>query len=109
MLVFFFFFLRINLTINVAHPVFLMHIQSLLSGYTPALHVPDVEPHMLSSTYLSRLVKDAELLDNLSHTFIFLNNDNRRLLCNMYIKKLKRLINQIEVTVFNRSFYLLCF
>ncbi len=31
----FLFFLRINLTINVAHPVFLMHTQSLLSGYTP--------------------------------------------------------------------------
>ncbi len=29
-------FLRINLTINVAHPVFLMHIQTLLSGYVPA-------------------------------------------------------------------------
>ncbi len=28
-------FFRINLTINVAHPVFLMHIQSLLSGYAP--------------------------------------------------------------------------
>ncbi len=25
----------INLIINVAHPVFLMHIQSLLSGYAP--------------------------------------------------------------------------
>jgi len=33
----FLFFLRINLTINVAHPVFLMHIQSLLSGYAPAV------------------------------------------------------------------------
>ncbi len=32
----FLFFLRINLTINVAHPVFLMHTQSLLSGYAPA-------------------------------------------------------------------------
>ncbi len=31
----FLFFLRINLTINVAHPVFLMHTQSLLSGYAP--------------------------------------------------------------------------
>ncbi len=30
------FFLRINLTINVAHPVYLMHTQSLLSGYAPA-------------------------------------------------------------------------
>ncbi len=29
------FFLRINLTINVAHPVYLMHTQSLLSGYAP--------------------------------------------------------------------------
>ncbi len=28
-------FFRINLTKNVAHPVFLMHIQSLLSGYAP--------------------------------------------------------------------------
>ncbi len=34
----FVFFLRINLTINVAHPVFLMHTQSLLSGYTPAVY-----------------------------------------------------------------------
>ncbi len=33
-----FFFLPINLTINVAHPVFMMHIQSLLSGYAPARH-----------------------------------------------------------------------
>ncbi len=31
------FFLRINLTINVAHPDFLMHTQSLLSGYAPEL------------------------------------------------------------------------
>ncbi len=34
-MLFFPFFLRINLTINVAHQVFLMHIQSLLSGYAP--------------------------------------------------------------------------
>ncbi len=32
-------FFSINLTINVAHPVFLMHIQSLLSGYAPAFNV----------------------------------------------------------------------
>ncbi len=31
-----FLFFCINLTIHVAHPVFLMHIQSLLSGYAPA-------------------------------------------------------------------------
>ncbi len=35
----FLFFLRINLTINVAHPVFLMHTQSLLSGYAPGVNV----------------------------------------------------------------------
>ncbi len=35
----FFIFFCINLTINVAHPVFLMHIQSLLSGYAPAVHI----------------------------------------------------------------------
>ncbi len=34
-----FIFFCINLTINVAHPVFLMHIQSLLSGYAPAAHI----------------------------------------------------------------------
>jgi len=38
MLIFYLFF-RINLTINVAHPVFLMHTQSLLSGYTPAYYI----------------------------------------------------------------------
>ncbi len=35
----FVFFLRINLTINVAHSVFLMHIQSLLSGYAPDIYI----------------------------------------------------------------------
>ncbi len=35
----FLFFLRINLTINVAHPVFLMHTQSLLSGYAPDIYI----------------------------------------------------------------------
>ncbi len=38
------FFLRINLTINVAHPVFLMHTQSLLSGYTPGRHSLIIKP-----------------------------------------------------------------
>ncbi len=33
------FFLRINLTINVAHPVYLMHTQSLLSGYAPGIYI----------------------------------------------------------------------
>ncbi len=36
-MLFFSFFFCINLTINAAHPVFLMHTQSLLSGYAPAL------------------------------------------------------------------------
>ncbi len=41
MLVFFCFVFCINLTINVAHPVFLMHTQSLLSGYAPEVTETD--------------------------------------------------------------------
>ncbi len=37
-MLYFYLFFCINLTINVAHPVFLMHIQSLLSGYAPAVN-----------------------------------------------------------------------
>ncbi len=72
MLVFFLFFLRTNLTINVAHPVFLMHTQSLLSGYTPgtdyrkvnAVTIPDCFPlprmedcidNLGSARYVSKL------------------------------------------------------
>ncbi len=40
-MLYFYLFFCINLTINVAHPVFLMHIQSLLSGYAPVSYVYD--------------------------------------------------------------------
>ncbi len=54
----FFFFLRINLTINVAHPVFLMHTQTLLSGYAPGVYHNYCQVFMKWIAWGKKLIKN---------------------------------------------------
>ncbi len=57
-------FLRINLTINVAHPVFLMHTQSLLSGYAPAEHKQTLQSVVMLDC-IERILIDREDISHL--------------------------------------------
>ncbi len=76
----FFFSLHINLTINVAHPVFLMHIQSLLSGYAPDIYIYIYKAlivHLLKwyDGTVNKLLK--KILKN-NHNCIMANNNRNK-------------------------------
>ncbi len=64
-------FFRIILTINVAHPVFLMHIQSLLSGYAPDIYIwylyKRINVNIMSWTHTQIKSYESEILHKYMH------------------------------------------